>query len=193
MSHWYYKNQFEKIKYNDKMVYISYTEPHNKNKKFTDKYGITNMDLAPRLTWVLKALNKGNAIMIKPSKIKLIDIFESLKLKKHNNGEFIQFDFYDGINYIGNINLRLKRGWNQLHIDIDEKFQGKSYGALMIGEIINEYGYISIPDGRIINSNMHKLFEKLKQKFNYFKTKYDEHIFYKDKSILPKLELLFNN
>lgn len=58
-STWEELYQFEKIKYNDKMIWISYTEPHNKNKKFTDKYGITNMDLAPTLTWALKALNKG--------------------------------------------------------------------------------------------------------------------------------------
>lgn len=58
-STWEERYQFEKIKYNDKMVYITYTEPYNKNKKFTDKYGINHMDLPGSLTWALKALKKG--------------------------------------------------------------------------------------------------------------------------------------
>lgn len=131
--------------------------------------------------------------MIKPNKIKLINIIETLKLKKHNNGEFIQFDFYDDNTYIGNINLRLKRGWNQIHIDIKDEFQGKGYVIQMISDIINNYDYVSIPEGRIINNNMNKVIFKLKEKFKYFYSKYNEHIIYKDLKLYDKLNLIFNN
>lgn len=56
---WEERYEFEKIKYNDKMVYITYTEPYNRNKKYSDKYGINHEDLLPTLSWVLKALKKG--------------------------------------------------------------------------------------------------------------------------------------
>lgn len=127
-------------------------------------------------------------------KFKHILIESTLKFKKSINGEFIQFDFSDSGNLIGTINLRLKRSWNQLHIDINEEYQGKGYAIPMISAIIEEYGHVSIPEGRIVNSNMNKVINKLAKKFNYYKTSYDEHIIYNGtKSNLELIKKIFDS
>lgn len=126
--------------------------------------------------------------------IKLIQLLSENKLafKKVPNGEFIQFNFSENGTLIGNVNLRLKRGWNQLHIDINDDHQGKGYAERMISMIIQEYGYISIPEGRIINSNMNKVIDKLMRKFNYYHTELGEHILYDNSRSIEEIRKIFD-
>lgn len=119
------------------------------------------------------------------------NITDNLKWKKSTNGEFIQYDFTDNGNYIGNINLRLKKGWNQLHIDIKSEYQGKGYAIKMIDKILNEYTYISIPDGRIVNNNMYKVIDKLTKKYNSYRTEFDETVIYTNQANLDDIKKVF--
>ena len=116
---------------------------------------------------------------------------DNLKFKQSTNGEFIQYDFKDDDNYIGNINLRLKKGWNQLHIDIKPDYQGKGYALQMIDIILKKYTYISIPDGWIVNNNMYKVIDKLTKKYKSFKTEYNEIIIYTNAANEEELKQLF--
>lgn len=117
---------------------------------------------------------------------------ENVNFKSSTNGEFMQYDFYDNGKHIGNINLRLKRGWNQLHIDINPEFQKKGYSIIMISEIIEKFGYISIPEGRIINNDMYKVINRLKSRYNYYESKFNEHILYKSNVNLDSLKDIFD-
>jgi len=132
--------------------------------------------------------------------MKLIEIYRrfihesGLKFKSSTNGEFVQFDFTDDGNQIGNINLRLKKGWNQLHIDIKDEYQRRGYAMKMISMIIHKYGHISIPEGRIVNPNMKKVIDQLSTKFDYYKTPYDEHIIYDGSKVkLNTIKNIFDN
>lgn len=130
--------------------------------------------------------------------IKLINIYEGLSndnllsFKVAPNAEFMEHTFYANDTVIGTTNIRLKKGWNQLHISINPKFQGKGYAERMIGAMIIKYKYVSIPEGRIINDNVHKVINKLKSKYNVHKTEYDEWVIYNDSISKQQLDKIFN-
>ena len=119
---------------------------------------------------------------------------EIIKGKKSPFGEFIRIDFTDNGNPIGYTNIRLKKGWNQLHIDVEELQQGKGYAQQMIEYNINEYNYVTFPDDRITNPIMEKIIEKFKSnsKYEVFRTSYDETVISNKKQskqeILDKLK-----
>lgn len=109
--------------------------------------------------------------------IRLKDILkEAITGKKQPYGEFIRIDFHDGDNAIGYTNIRLKKGWNQLHIDVKDEFQGKGYAVQMIEYNIKEYAYVVFPDDRITNPLMQKVIKKFEtnSKYEVFRTPYDE-------------------
>lgn len=109
--------------------------------------------------------------------IRLKDILkEAITGKKQPYGEFIRIDFHDGDSAIGYTNIRLKKGWNQLHIDVKDEFQGKGYAVQMIEYNIKEYAYVVFPDDRITNPLMQKVIKKFEtnSKYEVFRTPYDE-------------------
>lgn len=118
---------------------------------------------------------------------------ESLTFKNSFDGEFKVWKFYDSNQYIGHIHVRLKRGWNQLHIEIEPKIQGKGYSYRMIELVINELAYISIPEGRIINDLIHKIIKKFENnsEFEVWKTKYDEWIISNKKKSRKEIDKVF--
>ena len=121
-------------------------------------------------------------------------LIESLKFKTASNGEFIEYTFSDNSEYIGQINLRLKKGWNQLHIGIDTSKQGMGYSYKMIQLVIDNVDYISIPEGRIINDLVYKIIKKFESdsKYEVWKTKFDEWIISNKKKTREELEGIFN-
>lgn len=109
--------------------------------------------------------------------IRLQDLLkETIQGRKSTFGEFIRIDFVDGNTPIGYTNIRLKKGWNQLHIDVNELQQGKGYAQQMIAYNINEYDYVTFPDDRITNPLMKKVISKFERdsKYEVFRTSYDE-------------------
>ena len=100
---------------------------------------------------------------------------DQLNIKKSVNGPFVQFDFYDNDNHIGYTNIKLKKGWNQLHIEIFKEFQGKGYSIPMIEKNIEEYGYIVFSEGRIVNPAIFKIIEKFKNDSEYEVIEYPEY------------------
>lgn len=112
--------------------------------------------------------------MSKISLIKLIQ--ENIKGKKSPYGEFIRIDFTDSGQQIGYTNIRLKKGWNQLHIDILPEFQGKGYATKMIDYNLDQYDYIVFPEDRITNPSIHKIISKFQNdsKYEVFHTSFDE-------------------
>lgn len=107
---------------------------------------------------------------------KIIESITNLKVKITFDGEFKVFNFYIEGEYIGHIHLRLKKGWNQLHIEIIPKYQGKGYSIDMIEYVIKEHSYICFPKNRILNEIIYKIIKKFKSnsKYDVWKTKYDE-------------------
>jgi len=101
---------------------------------------------------------------------------EIIKGKKSTFGEFVRIDFTDNGKSVGYTNIRLKKGWNQLHIDVEESEQGKGYAQQMIEYNISVYDYITFPDDRITNPLMKKVIEKFESDSRYevFRTSYDE-------------------
>lgn len=109
--------------------------------------------------------------------LRLIDLLkETLKSRKSTYGEYIRIDFSDNGYDIGYTNIRLKKGWNQLHVEVYTKFQNKGYAILMIEYNIKEYGYVVFPDDRITNTLMQKIIKKFQNNTNYevFRTEYNE-------------------
>ena len=109
--------------------------------------------------------------------IRLIDLLtEKFIGKKSTYGEYIRIDFSDAGQNIGYTNIRLKKGWNQLHIDVKGEFQGKGYAMKMIEYNLREYDYVTFPDDRITNPLMQKIIKKFETNSNYevFRTPYDE-------------------
>ena len=119
---------------------------------------------------------------------------ESLTFKNSFDGEFKVWKFYDSNQYIGHIHVRLKRGWNQLHIGIDTSKQGMGYSYKMIQLVIDNVDYISIPEGRIINDLVYKIIKKFESdsKYEVWKTKFDEWIISNKKKTREELEGIFN-
>jgi GNAT superfamily N-acetyltransferase len=114
----------------------------------------------------------------------IIPIFEDskfpFKVKKHNDGMFMHYEFYEDKTLIGAIIFKLKRGWKQTHIDIQEKYQGKGYAVQFLKYVIQKEKYLSIQSGRIINPQVYKVIEKLKADSNIETIhieKYDEWVF----------------
>lgn len=109
------------------------------------------------------------------------NINESLQFKKKSEYPGYSYKFIDNGMEIGTVFVDLKRGWNRLHISINDNWQGKGYATEVISKIIENLGYICIAEGRIINDNVYKVIDKLikSDRFRYFKTEYDEHIFTK--------------
>jgi hypothetical protein len=127
--------------------------------------------------------------------IRLKDLLsEIIKGRKSTFGEYIRIDFTDNSKPIGYTNIRLKKGWNQLHIDVEELQRGKGYAQQMIEYNINEYNYVTFPDDRITNPIMEKIIEKFKSnsKYEVFRTSYDETVISNKKQskqeILDKLK-----
>lgn len=111
-----------------------------------------------------------------------------LKVKEGVDGEFKTFSFTRGEEKVGTVFLRLKRGWNQLHITVDAKHQGKGLGAQLISSVVDKAGYVSVPDGRIVNENFTKVLNKLdKSKYEVKRTKFDETIVYKKGASVPEI------
>lgn len=110
--------------------------------------------------------------------IKLKQILEeTLKYKKSTYGEFVRFDFFDTLNQnIGYTNIRLKKDWNQLHVNIEDKFQGKGYAKEFIDANLKNYDYVTFPEGRIVNPLFKKVINKFENnsKYDVFDTKYNE-------------------
>lgn len=119
-----------------------------------------------------------------PLLIEQMKLKESLHFEETPSGEFMKLDFYNQLNlHIGTVFIRLKKKWNQVHIDIKEEFQRKGFAAKMLSMVIEDYGHISIPEGRIANQAVMKVIDKLKNDFDYFKTEYDEHILFDNQKI----------
>ena len=99
-----------------------------------------------------------------------------LRGKKSPFGGFIRIDFTDGTDDIGYTNIRLKKGWNQLHIEIYPEFQRRGYAKLMIAYNIDEYGYVVFPSDRITNDMISKVISKFEMddEYDVFRTSYDE-------------------
>lgn len=58
-----------------------------------------------------------------------------LNVKKSFDGEFLVYNFYNKNpdDYIGHVHLRLKKGWNQIHVEIDnQNYRGKGISFDMI-------------------------------------------------------------
>lgn len=108
----------------------------------------------------------------------IMKLLEILKSKESFDGEFKVFKYYDNSEYIGHIHLRLKKGWNQLHIEVEEQFQRKGYAVKMIEDLLSQVHYVSIPEGRIVNDNIYKIIKKFESnpKYEVWKTKYNEWI-----------------
>lgn len=94
-------------------------------------------------------------------------LLESMKSKKSFSGEYAVLDFYLGSVHIGQTQTRLKKGWNQVHISVNEEFQKKGYGAEMLKLSAKHFDYVCIPDGRIVNPNVYKLFTKIESDPKY--------------------------
>ena len=100
--------------------------------------------------------------------IKLKDLLkEQLKWKKSTNGNFMQLDFYDSGKHVGYTNIRLKRGWNQLHVNVKDEYQHKGYAQKFIGDNLDEYDYVVFPDNRVVNPLFKKVIKKFKSKPKY--------------------------
>ena len=109
--------------------------------------------------------------------IRLKDLLkEKLTGKRSPYGEYIRIDFSDSGQNIGYTNIRLKKGWNQLHIDVKDEFQGKGYAKRMIEYNLQEYEYVVFPDDRITNPLMKKIIKKFEtdSRYEVFRTPYDE-------------------
>lgn len=105
-------------------------------------------------------------------------INNNLKARKSTDGSFIRIDFstQDGEN-IGYTNIRLKKGWNQIHIEIYEKYRKMGYAIKMLEYNIKQYDYIVFPENRITNkSAITAIIAKFSKNPTYevFETKYDE-------------------
>lgn len=127
--------------------------------------------------------------------VKTIEEFinESLKFKKSFDGMFYEYDFFDGNTLIGNAHVRVKKGWNQFHIEVNSEFQGKGYAKQIFEIIIDLYDYISIPDGRILNPIIYKIIDgfKANSKYECWETKYDENIISNRKRSREEIEKIF--
>lgn len=88
-----------------------------------------------------------------------------MKVRKAFEGEFIVYSFSNELGKIGKVYLRLKKGWNQLHISINLEFQNQGFAEKLIGYVVDQNGYVNIPNGRIANVNMYKVIEKMKNKY----------------------------
>ena len=109
--------------------------------------------------------------------IRLKDLLkEKFTGKRSPYGEYIRIDFSDSGQNIGYTNIRLKKGWNQLHIDVKDEFQGKGYAKRMIEYNLQEYEYVVFPDDRITNPLMKKIIKKFvtDSRYEVFRTPYDE-------------------
>lgn len=144
------------------------------NKRLNET--MSNYDLEHHLTTIYKNLLK-----------------EFLKYKNNYDGEFKVWDFSDASEKVGHVHLRLKKGWNQLHIEIHSKFQGKGYSVQMIEAVIDDVDYISIPEGRIINNLVYKIIDKFKNnsKYEVWKTNFDEWIISNKKKSREEINKFF--
>lgn len=109
--------------------------------------------------------------------IKLRDLLaEKLHAHKSTYGEYIRIDFKQDDEPIGYTNIRLKRGWNQLHVDVASSHQGHGYAKPMIAYNIKEYDYVVFPHDRITNPAMHKVIAQFRAdpEYQVFDTSYDE-------------------
>ena len=84
-----------------------------------------------------------------------------MKYKINFEGPYKVYNFIDNNNSIGNVKVALKKGWNQLHIDILPEFQKKGYSVIMIKAVVDDLSYCVIPFGRITNENVHKVIQKI--------------------------------
>lgn len=103
---------------------------------------------------------------------------EGLKYKKDFFDVFLVYNFTDNNKFIGRCSVKLKKNWNQFHIEVEQQFQRQGYSVQMMNQVIDDLNFISIPDGRIINDNIYKIIEKFKldKKFEVFRTDYEETI-----------------
>ena len=100
--------------------------------------------------------------------IKLKDLLmEKLKRKKSTSGEYMRLDFYDKGEHVGFTNIRLKKGWNQLHIEVKDEHQRKGYAYKFIEGNLDEYDYVVFPDDRVLNPMLFKVINKFKGKSKY--------------------------
>jgi hypothetical protein len=115
-------------------------------------------------------------------------------IKESFEGEFKTYSFFKNNLLIGKLQLRLKRGWNQLHIDIFKEYQNKGYSVIFIEYIIDKNNYISIPEGRIVNDIIYKIIDKFKKnrKYEIWQTKFDEYIISNKKIKKKEIEEIFN-
>ena len=122
-----------------------------------------------------------------------VRINERLEYKKSTDGEFIVYNFYQSNEYIGHIHIRLKKGWNQLHIEIERQFRNKGLSFEMINIVLNIYNYVSIPEGRIVNPLIYKIIEKFKKDSRYevWQTEYEEWIISNKKVNADKINDIF--
>lgn len=123
--------------------------------------------------------------------IKLKDLLtEKLKRKKSTFGDYIQLDFYDKGEHVGFTNIRLKKGWNQLHVNVKDEHQRKGYAQQFIEGNLDEYDYVVFPDDRVLNRAFFKVINKFKNKSKYdvFRNeKYDETIISNKKKSKDKI------
>jgi GNAT superfamily N-acetyltransferase len=118
--------------------------------------------------------------------VEISDEDHPMKIKEGFDGEMKTFTFSKNDKEIGAVFLRLKKGWNQLHISIQKDYQKKGYGAQLISSVIDKVGHIAVPDDRIVNDNFKKLFDKLdKSKYEIKRTEYDETLVYKKGQPIP--------
>ena len=109
-------------------------------------------------------------------KEEVINIIKGLEAKESTNGIFMQTDFYDNDEHIGFTNIKIKKGWNQFHIQVYDKFQRQGYAKQMFEYNINKYNYIVNAEGRITNPVIYKIIDSFKKnpKYEVFDTNYDE-------------------
>lgn len=90
-----------------------------------------------------------------------------MKIKIDFEGPYKVYNFTDNNLEIGNVKVALKKGWNQLHIDIKPEYQQKGYSVIMIKAVVDDLSYCVIPFGRITNENVHKVVKKIGQDNKY--------------------------
>lgn len=90
-----------------------------------------------------------------------------MKIKINFEGPYKVYNFIDNQKEIGNVKVALKKGWNQLHIEVKPEFQQKGYSVKMIKSVIDDLSYCVIPYGRITNENIHKVVKKVAQDNKY--------------------------
>ncbi len=124
------------------------------------------------------------------------NVDKSIKYKKEFEGEFVRFNATDSTGeLLGSFFVRLKKKWNQFHIEVAENQRNKGLSYQFIFKAISEYNHISIPSGRVVNPIIFKIIEKIKKE-NYFSVylieETNEYLIWDAKKVtIKELEIIF--